>query len=55
MEYKDEVQLPRWKIINNNQIWAKKLWILIQELKHEETHIYEEFDCLRILDEQILQ
>jgi hypothetical protein len=30
-------------LINNNQVWAKKLWVLLQEIKHEDSHIYEEF------------
>lgn len=38
-------------MINNNQVWAKKLWVLLQEIKHEDSHIYEEISCLKILDE----
>lgn len=43
----------KWSLINGNQIWAKKLVSLLQELEHRHPHIVESFKCIRMLQDDV--
>lgn len=45
----------KWAMINNNQMWAKKLWVLIDELMTDEPKLFAEFKCLRLLKDDVLE
>lgn len=44
----------KWVLVGGNQVWAKKMWLLLQELQKSKPQIYEEFKDIRTLHLNIL-
>lgn len=45
----------KWNLINNNQVWAKKAWLLIQQLIEEKNEVYQNYKAIQLLMEDVLQ
>lgn len=45
----------KWILINSNQIWAKKLYSLIEELIDDDPNIVDEFKCIHQLQEDLFR
>jgi hypothetical protein len=46
--------LDKWIMLNNNQTWARKIWKLLKDLQDYETHLYEKFEFLKFIKDEIL-
>jgi len=44
----------KWRLIQNNSVWAKKLWTLICELEQDHKELYEGFRCAQLIKEDLL-
>lgn len=44
----------KWTLINNFNVWSRKLWLLIEQLREEQPALYKGSQPLQLLRHEIL-
>lgn len=44
----------KWTLVNNFNVWSRKMWLLIDQIREDEPEFYETQTILRMIRHEIL-